>query len=74
MRELGKGPRAHKHLRLSGAKKSRVFFVFPKAHYSILSNPFRLGLGLCSEHSGEREAVFPFKLLVGFMSLTRSFK
>lgn len=63
MRELGKGPRAHKHLRQSGAEKSRVFLCFPKCTLEHVLNPFRLGLGLCSEHSGEGEAVFPFKLL-----------
>lgn len=50
MRELGKGPRAQKCLRLSGAEKSRVFFVFP----NVLQSPvlvLRLGLSLSTKRS-----------------------
>lgn len=63
MRELGKGPRAHKHLRLSGAKKSRVFFVFPNVHESMFFATSSGWAKVCAEHSVEGEDLFLFKLL-----------
>lgn len=68
MRDPGKSPRAQKHLRLSGAEKGRVFFVFanacmlehvcqPPSGWAWVSAPSTVG------------GLFSFKLLEGFMSL-----